>query len=996
MSADDYDGATGAKKSRERSDLDGLLQCQDREFVESAYRLILRRDADSEGLKFYLSRVRNGVSKLRILNEISSSDEGRRIGAELKGLRRALKSQELSSVPVLGRLFKHFLGSEGDSSTEVRLRVMEHQPYILRDALSALIQRQNVVERLLGNPKELQFAALQTLSDSNHRQLVSDKGLDNLRNSVPVALRMLARDLAEVRSHHERLAATQTQLAELSMRSEQRLNEAGPKLESLSRDVSPLLGKSAFRDPSTAANSGLSFSVVINTDGRRSLLKRTLDCLQYLDYKNFEVCIVYGPTDDGTKEYLASYGHNIKLAACPVRNLSRSRNIGIAMADGDVVAFIDDDAVPEREWLTDLAKSYADPSVGAAGGFVYDNTGVAFQAKYVTTNRRGYADGHWSEPASYLNFPYSLDYPHLLGTNCSFRTSVLLEIGGFDEEYEYFLDETDVCCRVNDAGHRIDQRPDAFVHHKFAPSEMRDERRTVRNWYPLIKNRVYFGMRNGRYHHSFREVMGAGLEDAAGWEKYIRGKVAEGRHTEEDLTRFLAQADAAIEDGYKHALQPLRKLLTAETLAAFASPFNPFELRLPPAERRVICFVTQDYPPNQNGGIARYFAQLARSLAEIGHHVHVLTKAREAGSVDFEDKVWVHRLPIRHFEAPSRSPIHPLIVPPHIWDYTQTMLEEVKSIHRLRPVDVVYCPLWDCEPLAFTIDKTFPVICALQTTLKFWLESQPTKAADKEWMRLFGNPIIAMEEFIIARATLLHGISSAIVNDIQRAYELTIPAERVAVSPLGLEDWAVQAAATRVQKPEGCVRLLFVGRLESRKGIDILLEVAPSILKQFPDAVLDIVGDDTIPRSDGMTYKDEFLKSKVPDEILSRIIFHGRAEEKELRGFYKYCDIFVAPSRYESFGLVFLEAMMFGKPVIACNSGGAPEVVTHGITGLLVKPGDTKSLAQALQTLISDGDRRTAMGAAARADYELRFTEDVMRDALIDMINRLVMSDEAA
>jgi predicted SAM-dependent methyltransferase len=247
MSGDDYDGATRAKQSSGPSDLDGLLQCQDREFVETAYRLILRRDADSEGLKSYLSRVRNGVSKLQILNEISSSDEGRRIGTELKGLRWALRSQKLSSVPVLGRLFRHFLGSEGNSSAEVRLRVVEHQPYILRDALSALIQRQNQVERLLGDLKEHQFPTLlQTLSDLNHRQLVSDNGLDNLRNSVPVALRKLTQDLAEVRSHHERLAAAQTQLAELSMRSEQRFNETGPKLENLSRDVSYLLGRVEF------------------------------------------------------------------------------------------------------------------------------------------------------------------------------------------------------------------------------------------------------------------------------------------------------------------------------------------------------------------------------------------------------------------------------------------------------------------------------------------------------------------------------------------------------------------------------------------------------------------------------------------------------------------------------------------------------------------------------------------------------------------------------
>src|ERR1035438_3118217 len=120
-------------------------------------------------------------------------------------------------------------------------------------------------------------------------------------------------------------------------------------------------------------NSGLSISIVINTDNRLSFLKRTLCSLLSLDYDTFEVCVVYGPTADGTKEDLANYGNGIKLAACPQRNLSQSRNIGIAMASGDVVAFIDDDAVPEAEWLTDLAKSYANSDVGAAGGFVYDN-----------------------------------------------------------------------------------------------------------------------------------------------------------------------------------------------------------------------------------------------------------------------------------------------------------------------------------------------------------------------------------------------------------------------------------------------------------------------------------------------------------------------------------------------------------------------------------------------------------------------------------------------
>jgi glycosyltransferase involved in cell wall biosynthesis len=211
-----------------------------------------------------------------------------------------------------------------------------------------------------------------------------------------------------------------------------------------------------------------------------------------------------------------------------------------------------------------------------------------------------------------------------------------------------------------------------------------------------------------------------------------------------------------------------------------------------------------------------------------------------------------------------------------------------------------------------------------------------------------------------------------------------------------LEDWADQASATVNRNAAESVALLFVGRLESRKGIDVLLKVAPALLKRFPNAVLDIVGDDTIPRPDGTTYKGEFLNSDVPDDILSRIVFHGRVEEDTLRAFYRNCDVFVAPSRYESFGLIFLEAMIFGKPVIACDAGGAPEVVTHGVTGLLTKPGDPITLAAALETLLTDSAMRSAMGAAARADYELRFTEDVMRDDILNMISKVLMPNAAA
>ena len=138
------------------------------------------------------------------------------------------------------------------------------------------------------------------------------------------------------------------------------------------------------------------FSIVINTDNRARSLAKTLESLRHLDYPDFEVCVVRGPTPDPTSEVLEPWHGKIKLAQCSVRNLAVSRNIGIAMSAGEIVAFIDDDAVPEPEWLRDLAATYETSDIDAAGGFVHDHTGVSFQWRYGTSNRLGESKLDWS------------------------------------------------------------------------------------------------------------------------------------------------------------------------------------------------------------------------------------------------------------------------------------------------------------------------------------------------------------------------------------------------------------------------------------------------------------------------------------------------------------------------------------------------------------------------------------------------------------------------
>src|SRR5688500_11135729 len=130
-------------------------------------------------------------------------------------------------------------------------------------------------------------------------------------------------------------------------------------------------------------------SVVINTYNRAQSLAVTLASFSQLEYPGFEVIVVNGPSDDGTDALLEQYSGQIKVGSCTHANLSESRNIGLALAAGDIVAFIDDDAYPDPAWLDRLVEGYDSDEVAAVGGPVWDHTGAALQARYTFGTRLG-------------------------------------------------------------------------------------------------------------------------------------------------------------------------------------------------------------------------------------------------------------------------------------------------------------------------------------------------------------------------------------------------------------------------------------------------------------------------------------------------------------------------------------------------------------------------------------------------------------------------------
>jgi glycosyltransferase involved in cell wall biosynthesis len=182
--------------------------------------------------------------------------------------------------------------------------------------------------------------------------------------------------------------------------------------------------------------------------------------------------------------------------------------------------------------------------------------------------------------------------------------------------------------------------------------------------------------------------------------------------------------------------------------------------------------------------------------------------------------------------------------------------------------------------------------------------------------------------------------------------------------------------------------VLFVGRLEPRKGIEFLLKAVPQVLEQVPGARFVIAGQDS-PTAPGGQLWQEYISQSQAAPYQKAVSFVGFVPDAELNRLYQRCSVFVAPSLYESFGLVHLEAMSWGAPVVAFSTAATPEVVCDGETGILVEPGEVDELAEAIVCLLSNEELRHKMSSRAcvratqfSVDRMVRETIAIYRDVL--------------
>ena len=400
--------------------------------------------------------------------------------------------------------------------------------------------------------------------------------------------------------------------------------------------------------------------------------------------------------------------------------------------------------------------------------------GRDYQCVFATCDRLGHPavvkDEHVPVPVT-SQMPGADPFLTMIGVNSSFRRDVLVEVGGFDEEYEYYLDETDICARVNDLGYAIRFSDRGVVHHYVLPSHIRDAPERVRSLYPFIKNKAYFAWKFGRSYYSDSQIDRDNRAHADRWlDHELQRRDKPGRR------EVRQQVARALHDGRERGQRAGSR--KAE-IGAPSTAFLPFPRLRPAGKKLIVGFVSQGYPPQDPAGIARYTHALAEGLARRGHEVHVFTRQPQHAETSFEGNVWVHRSP--DADEPWLGAIEEPLVRAAC-ARMEAVHQDLLRVGSRRPFDLIQTPNWDSEGLLVACDDDFRTVVSLQTTTRIM------QKLNANWNSKGVDLMAALEKTHLCQAKDIHALSDSVRQHAIDDYGVDPEKVRIHVIPLGLPD----------------------------------------------------------------------------------------------------------------------------------------------------------------------------------------------------------------
>jgi glycogen(starch) synthase len=363
-----------------------------------------------------------------------------------------------------------------------------------------------------------------------------------------------------------------------------------------------------------------------------------------------------------------------------------------------------------------------------------------------------------------------------------------------------------------------------------------------------------------------------------------------------------------------------------------------------------ILMLSWEYPPRTVGGLARHVEGLSRALGEKGAEIAVVT-AGDGIPPEPHLRDGVLLYPAPNYPLPSLGFVS------EIQHLNFSFIEQAISlINSWGSVDLIHAHDWLTAYAARALKHIYrvPLISTIHAT---------------EYGRNCGlhndlqNYISSIEWWLTYEAWKVIVCSGAMKNEVRSIFQL--PEDKVKVIPNGIvpEEFTFNSAncfpRDKYALPEEKI-LFFIGRLVPEKGVQTLLEAAPQILAREPRGKIVIAG--TGP------YEEELKRLTFTLGLGEKVSFLGYVRDEERNALFSYADLAVFPSLYEPFGIVALEGMAAGVPVVVADTGGLGEIIRHGINGLKFVPGNSDSLSQQVIRVLSDSSLGKTMVQKAREE----------------------------
>ena len=419
-----------------------------------------------------------------------------------------------------------------------------------------------------------------------------------------------------------------------------------------------------------------------------------------------------------------------------------------------------------------------------------------------------------------------------------------------------------------------------------------------------------------------------------------------------------------------HCIEPEGGELRPEEIDIYLKSLKDKEAQLAETRELNICILSREYPPDTAwGGIGTYSYNLAHGLAAVGQNVHVICQSLDVDREYEDNGVHVHRVAHKTI-FPFKGGFREFL---SRWEYSQSIYDKLKEVIKKHHIDIVEAPNLSAEGFIYSLHKKTPLVTRLHTHFSEVINFLGWKKNIDRRLSCW------IENAVIARSDLVTCSTRAHAELVSR--EAGIPFEKIRIVPLGIPLPHLNGNSHTAGVPT----VLFVGRLEKRKGVHILVQAIPYVLDKIPNARFIIVGRDSFIDDASVSFSGnlkhsfkERLIAMLPEHCRKNVEFLGYVSPEDLDKYYRRCDVFAAPSLYESFGLIYVEAMSYAKPVIGCGVGGVLEVIKDGKTGILVPPEDVKRLAGALIDLLRDKQLAENIGQAAQNDVKSRFSLERM------------------